>query len=37
MQEEVRNAARALLEAVLARRTGRMISAGAQLQPPRQK
>lgn len=37
MQEEVRNAARALLEAVLARRTGRMISAGAQLQAPRRK
>jgi multimeric flavodoxin WrbA len=37
MQQEVRNAARTLLEAALARRGGRMIDAGEQLQPPRQK
>jgi multimeric flavodoxin WrbA len=37
MQGEVRNAARALLEAALARRSGRMIGAGETLKPPRQK
>lgn len=37
MQEEVRNAARTLLEAVLARRNGRMIGAGEQLKSPRRK
>ncbi len=37
MQEEVRNAARTLLEAVLASRSGRMIRTGEQLKPPRQK
>lgn len=37
MQDEVRNAARTLLEAVIARRSGRMIGAGEELQPPRQK
>ena len=37
IQEEVRNAARTLLEAVQARRAGRLISAGAELEPVRQK
>jgi multimeric flavodoxin WrbA len=37
IQEEVRNAARTLLEAVQARRAGRLISAGADLEPVRQK
>jgi multimeric flavodoxin WrbA len=37
IQQEVRNAARTLLEAVLARREGRMITAGEQLPQPRQK
>jgi hypothetical protein len=37
MQEEVRNAARTLLEAVLADREGRMAAAGDKLKPPRQK
>jgi multimeric flavodoxin WrbA len=37
IQEEVRNAARTLLEAVQARRAGRLISAGDGLAPPRQK
>jgi multimeric flavodoxin WrbA len=37
MQEEVRIAARTLLEAVLAHRSGRMLSADEQLQPARQK
>jgi multimeric flavodoxin WrbA len=37
IQEEVRNAARALLEAVIASRTGRTVTVGADLHPPRQK
>ena len=37
VQEEVRNAARTLLEAVQARRAGRLVSAGSQLEQPRQK
>ena len=37
VQEEVRNAARTLLEAVLARREGRQVAAGAALKEPRQK
>lgn len=37
MQDEVRNAARALLEGVGARRAGRMITAGNNLRQPRQK
>jgi hypothetical protein len=37
VQEEVRNAARALAEGVRATREGRMITAGNELEPPRQK
>lgn len=37
MQEEVRNAARTLLEAVLARRHGRLAGAGEHLRAPREK
>jgi multimeric flavodoxin WrbA len=37
VQEEVRNAARTLLEAVVAKRKGHMISAGEHLKQPRQK
>jgi multimeric flavodoxin WrbA len=37
VQDEVRNAARTLLEAVIARREGRMAIAGEELRPPRQK
>ncbi|WP_221938782.1 flavodoxin family protein [Mycobacterium sp. KBS0706] len=37
IQEEVRNAARTLLEAVLAQRAGRQVAAGSALQEPRQK
>ena len=37
LQEEVRNAARALLQAVTAKRAGMLVEAGAGLQPPRQK
>jgi multimeric flavodoxin WrbA len=37
IQEEVRNAARTLLEAVQARRSGHLISAGEDLDQPRQK
>jgi multimeric flavodoxin WrbA len=37
IQEEVRNAARTLLEAVQARRTGHLVSAGNDLDQPRQK
>jgi hypothetical protein len=37
IQEEVRNAARTLLEAVQARRAGRLVSAGDKLEQPRQK
>ncbi|HEX6377224.1 MAG TPA: flavodoxin family protein [Allosphingosinicella sp.] len=37
VQEEVRNAARTLLEAVQARRAGRLVSAGDGLAQPRQK
>ena len=37
IQEEVRNAARTLLEAVQARRAGRLVSAGDDLEPVRQK
>jgi multimeric flavodoxin WrbA len=37
MQEEVRNAARTLLEGMLAERDGRLTSAGRNLRQPRQK
>jgi len=37
MQEEVRNAARALLEAVQETRAGRQVAAGMQLEAPRRK
>ena len=37
IQEEVRNAARTLLEAVQARRSGHLVSAGSDLEQPRQK
>lgn len=37
MQGEVRNAAQTLAEAVVARREGRMVRAGQDLHPPRQK
>jgi multimeric flavodoxin WrbA len=37
IQEEVRNAARTLLEAVQARRSGNLVSAGNDLEQPRQK
>jgi hypothetical protein len=37
IQEEVRNAARTLLEAVQARRAGKLVSAGHALKAPRQK
>jgi multimeric flavodoxin WrbA len=37
IQEEVRNAARTLVEAVNAKRSGRMLSAGEDLSAPRQK
>jgi multimeric flavodoxin WrbA len=37
IQEEVRNAARTLIEAVQARRAGRLVTAGAGLRQPRQK
>jgi len=37
IQEEVRNAARTLLEAVQARRAGKLVSAGSSLEGPRQK
>lgn len=37
VQEEVRNVARTLLEAVLAQRIGTMTTAGAALEPPRHK
>jgi multimeric flavodoxin WrbA len=37
VQEEVRNAARTLRAAVIAKRTGQMVSAGAKLREPRQK
>ncbi|MGQ0558822.1 MAG: flavodoxin family protein [Sphingosinicella sp.] len=37
IQEEVRNAARTLLEAVLARRSGHLVSPGQELEQPRQK
>ena len=37
IQEEVRNAARTLLEAVQARRSGHLVSAGDDLEQPRQK
>ncbi len=37
IQEEVRNAARTLLEAVKAKRSGKILSAGADLTEPRQK
>ena len=37
LQEEVRNAARALLQAVTAKRAGMLVEAGAGLQQPRQK
>jgi hypothetical protein len=37
IQEEVRNAARTLLEAVQARRSGHLVSAGSGLDQPREK
>ena len=37
VQEEVKNAARALREGVIANREGRFTSAGSELKPPRQK
>jgi multimeric flavodoxin WrbA len=37
VQEEVRNAARALVEAIEAKRSGHLVVAGAHLDPPRQK
>jgi hypothetical protein len=37
IQEEVRNAARTLLEAVMAKRDGKLIAAGEHLKKPRQK
>ena len=37
IQEEVRNAARTLLEAVQARKAGKLISPGDELEQPRQK
>jgi multimeric flavodoxin WrbA len=37
MQEEVRNAARTLLEAVLAKRAGQLTGAGSKLLRPREK
>ena len=37
MQEEVRNAARTLLEGVKAKLAGKLVSAGENLRPPRQK
>jgi multimeric flavodoxin WrbA len=37
VQEEVRNAARTLAEAVSARRAGRLTIAGAMLEEPREK
>ena len=37
IQEEVRNAARTLLEAVTAKRSGQFVAAGEELSPPRQK
>jgi multimeric flavodoxin WrbA len=37
VQDEVRNAARALVEAVHAQRTGGMVNAGSELHVPRQK
>jgi multimeric flavodoxin WrbA len=37
LQEEVRNAARALLEGVRAKLEGKLVTAGENLRPPRQK
>src|SRR5262249_53723142 len=37
LQDEVRNAARTLIEAVTAARAGKLLEAGAQLPQPRQK
>jgi hypothetical protein len=37
VQEEVRNAARALLEGVVAKRAGHLVAPGSGLRPPRQK
>jgi hypothetical protein len=37
IQDEVRNAARALLEGIEAQRSGRLLAAGEDLAPPRQK
>jgi hypothetical protein len=37
MQDEVRNAAWTLLEAVKAKRDGKLVAAGENLQEPRQK
>jgi hypothetical protein len=37
VQEEVRNAARTLAEGVRATRDGRMVTAGNELEEPRQK
>jgi hypothetical protein len=37
IQEEVRNAARTLLEGVMAKRSGQFVAAGEELSSPRQK
>jgi hypothetical protein len=37
LQEEVRNAARALVQGVIAKRAGRFMELGQGLKPPRQK
>jgi hypothetical protein len=37
LQEEVRNAARTLLEGVKAKLSGKLTNAGEELKPPRQK
>ena len=37
VQEEVRNATRTLLEAVLAKKAGKLVTAGGSLEQPRQK
>ena len=37
VQEEVRNAARALVEGIAAKRSGQLVIAGEHLDPPRQK
>jgi hypothetical protein len=37
IQEEVRNVARTLMEGVSAKRSGRLVAAGQELRPPREK